>query len=95
MTIAPPLPVLELAMTMAVAGLAIGLLYFAALERTIALYVAGRGWVGPLAFTLGRIAAAGVFLSFAAKLGAISLLSAFAGFLLARAVALRAARGTG
>jgi N-ATPase, AtpR subunit len=95
MSIAAPLPILELAMTMAVAGFVVGLLYFAALERTVALYVSGRGWVGPLAFTLGRIAAAAVFLAFAAKLGVISLLSAFAGFLLARALALRAARGTG
>jgi hypothetical protein len=87
--------VIELAITMACAGFSFGLLYFAALERTVSLFAAGYGWLSLLPFTLGRIAAAGIFLGLAAKLGAISLLAAFAGFLLARAVALHAERRAG
>lgn len=85
----------ELIMVMAVAGFTFGLAYFAAVRRTIALFVAGRGWLRPAALTLGRIAAAVIFLAIAAKLGASSLLSAFIGFLLARAMAIRAARRAG
>jgi hypothetical protein len=95
MTNATTFLVVELAITMACAGFGFGLLYFAALKRTTSLFIAGCGWLGPLALTLGRIAAAGIFLGLTAKLGAVSLLAAFAGFLLARAVALHAARGAG
>ncbi len=56
------------------------------------LFTAGRGWVGPLALTLARIAAAVIFLGLAAKLGAAALIAAFLGFLLARTVMLRVAR---
>jgi hypothetical protein len=95
MTYAIAVPIIELAITTALSGFGFGLLYFAALERTVSLFAAGCGWLSPLAFTLGRIAAAGIFLGLAAKFGAVSLLAAFAGFLLARAVALRAARRVG
>jgi hypothetical protein len=67
------------------------LLYFLALRRTAILFASGRGWLAPVALTLGRIGAAALFLGFAARLGATVLLAAFGGFLLARAVALRAA----
>jgi hypothetical protein len=80
----------ELLGSLALAGFVFGLAYFAALRRTAILFAARRGWLVPLALTLGRIGAAVVFLAFAAKMGAASLLAAFAGFLLARAVALRA-----
>jgi N-ATPase, AtpR subunit len=92
MTDAPLFPIIGLAVTMTVAGFVFGLLYFAALERTVTLFAAGRGWFRPLGLTLARMAAAVIFLGVAAKLGAISLLAAFMGFLLARAVALRAQR---
>lgn len=95
MTVEAPLPVLELTIAMAVAGFAAGLAYFASLRRTATLLAAGRGWPGALSLTLARFAAAALFLAFAASLGAISLLAAFGGFLLARAVAVRAARRTG
>jgi hypothetical protein len=85
----------ELAVAMGLAGFVFGLFYFAAVQRTAALLAARRGWRGPLALTLGRIAGAAIFLAFAAKLGGPSLLSAFLGFLLARAVALRIAGRTG
>ncbi len=74
------------------AGFVFGLLYFAAVQRTATLFAAGSGWLAPAALTIGRIAAAATLLSLAAKLGAASLLAAFAAFILARVVALRAAR---
>jgi hypothetical protein len=91
----PLLATIELAMAMGLAGIVFGLAYFAALQRTVVLFVSGRRWLGPLALTLARMVAAVIFLGLAAKLGALSLLASFMGFLLARAVALRAARGTG
>jgi hypothetical protein len=81
-----------LASAMAVAGLAFGLAYFAALRRTVDLYGSGGRILGPAALTLGRVAGATVFLVVAARLGALPLLAAFLGFLVARAAALRAAR---
>jgi hypothetical protein len=88
------IPVPDLAIGMACAGFGFGLLYFAALRRTVTLFAMGRGWFGPVAFTLSRIGAAVIFLVVAAKLGAAPLLAAFLGFLLARTVMLRAARRT-
>lgn len=81
----------------AVTGLGFGLVYFAALRRTVALFAADGGWRGPVALTVGRIAAAVVLLAFVARLGAAPLVAAFVGFLLARAFALRhaGARRTG
>ena len=74
-----------------VAGFVFGLLYFAAVERTALLLAARKGLIGPISLTLGRVAAATLFLALAAQFGDASLLSAFLGFLLARAVALRKA----
>ncbi len=85
----------SLAVTMAFIGFAFGLVYFAALRRTVTLFAAGRGWFVPVALTLGRIAAAIIVLALAAKLGAAALLAMFIGFLLARTLALRAARSAG
>ena len=82
----------ELTFMMALAGFALGLAYFAALKRSVALFVGGKGWFGLLALTLGRIGAAAGSLFVAAKLGAAPLLAAFIGFLMARALALRAER---
>ncbi|MGO9544619.1 MAG: ATP synthase subunit I [Rhodomicrobium sp.] len=91
MTGAPNFALAELLTAMAFAGLVSGLLYFLALRRTAILFARGRGWLAPIALTLGRIAAAALLLALAAKLGAAPLLAAFAGFLLARAVALHVA----
>ncbi|HVY57767.1 MAG TPA: ATP synthase subunit I [Xanthobacteraceae bacterium] len=85
----------ELAALMALAGLVFGLIYFAALKRSVSLLVGGSGFLGPLALTLGRIGAAAALLVVAAKLGAAPLLAAFAGYLMARGVALRAERRAG
>ena len=73
------------------AGFVFGLFYFAAVERTAVLLTARKGLLGPILLTLGRVAAATLFLAFAARFGDASLLSAFCGFLLARMVALRKA----
>lgn len=82
----------ELALLMALAGLAFGLVYFASLKRSVTLFVVGKDWLGPLALTLGRIGVAVTLLYVAARLGAVSLLAVFIGFLMARALALRAER---
>lgn len=76
----------------AFAGLALGLVYFASLKRSVALFAGGKSWLAALALTLGRIGAAVALLYLAAKLGAVPLLGAFIGFLMARALALRAER---
>lgn len=81
-----------LALATAFMGFAFGLVYFAALRRTVALFAAGRGWLGPSALTLGRMGSAVALLAFIARLGAAPLLAAFLGFLLARALALHAVR---
>jgi hypothetical protein len=72
-------------------GLLFGLVHFAALRRTAELLGAGHR-LAPSALTLGRLAGAIVFYGLVARLGALALLSAFLGFLLARTAALRAAR---
>ena len=76
----------------AIAGLAIGTVYFAALRRTVDVYLAGPDRSVPAISTLARIAGATVFLAVAVQFGAPPLLAAFLGFLGARALALRAAR---
>ena len=80
---------------MAFVGFVFGLLYFATLKRTVALLATGCNRFDPVALTLGRIGAAVIFLALAAKLGAASLLASFLGFLLARSMALGAARRAG
>ena len=74
------------------AGFGFGLAYFAALRRSVDLYAAGRGPLVPALLTAVRIALAIAVFAVAAKSGATALLGAFAGFLVARAVAVRAAR---
>ena len=84
----------SLASAAALVGLVFGLVYFAALLRTVELYTKGRSGFTMIALTLGRIAVAIAFFSLAARLGASPLLSSFLGFLLARMLALRVARRT-
>jgi len=73
-------------------GSAFGAVYFAALRRTADTYVAGRGWMAPAALTLGRIVTAGGFFALVASFGAMPLLISFLGFLVARSLAVRAAK---
>jgi hypothetical protein len=83
---------LLLASAMALAGLALGLLYFRALQRTVDRLAGDRGWAGAVGLTLARLAGAVILLTLAARLGAMPLLGAFLGFLMARMIALRQAR---
>ena len=83
---------IALAAAWTLGGLVLGLAYFSALRRTVEVFADGRGRLLPAALTLGRLAAAILFLGLAARFGALPLLTAFLGFLLARALALRAAR---
>ena len=85
----------ELTAMTAFAGLLFGLLFFATLKHSVTLFVERKGWLGPLALTLGRFGAAVGFLFVAAKLGAAPLLAAFIGFLIARALTLHARRAAG
>ena len=84
-----------LVVEMAIAGLVLGLAYFAALRRTAALLGAGGSRLRPLLLTLVRVAGAALAFVFAARLGAPPLLAAFLGFLAARALALRWVRRSG
>jgi len=77
---------------MAVVGAIVGFVYFACLRRTVALFAGGGGWAGPAALTLVRVGAAVVVLGFAARLGAVALLAAFLGLLVARTIAMRRAQ---
>lgn len=81
-----------LAAAWAAGGLLLGAAYFTALRWTVDLFAAGPGRLMPAMLTLGRLAAAALFLVVAARSGALPLLSAFLGFLVARTVALRWAR---
>ncbi len=72
----------------AAAGFVLGLAYFAALWRTVALLVGGSPWIAPVALTLGRIAGAVALLGVAVRFGAPDLLATFAGILAARLIAL-------
>jgi F1F0 ATPase subunit 2 len=74
------------------AGLLLGLAYFEALERTVTALTGGNGWFLAVPLTLVRIAAIALALATAARYGAMPLIAAFAGFLLARVIALRLAR---
>jgi N-ATPase, AtpR subunit len=85
-------PAMVIAALFAIAGFAFGRAYFAALRRTADLLAGSATRLLPAAWTLARLAAAIVFLGGAAKIGALPLLTALAGFLAARGLALRAAR---
>lgn len=74
-------------------GLAVGMLYFRALQRSVGLLVDGRRSGAVAALTLARIAGAVGMFVVAASFGAIPLLSAAAGFLVARQIAVRLAGG--
>ena len=75
-----------------VGGLMLGVAYFATLRRTADLFAIGQGRSMPVALTLARLVGATLFLATAARFGALPLLSAFLGFLVARGLALRGSR---
>jgi F1-F0 ATPase (N-ATPase) AtpR subunit len=78
-----------------VAGLAFGFIYFDMLRRTVNFYSSRHSWFWPTVLTFGRIAGAAILFSCAAKSGAVPLLAACLGFLLARAAALYTLHGSG
>ena len=84
----------SLAFAATLVGLVVGLVHFTGLRRTVDHYSTGRGRLAAAALTLGRIVGTFVFFCLAARLGSLTLLSAFLGFLLARTLAIRAARRT-
>lgn len=79
-------------MLLATAGFLAGLAYFASLRRGIQLSVARRSWSRYVLLAPARIGAAALFFTFALRWGAPALLAACAGFLAARALAVRSAR---
>ncbi|GHD57800.1 hypothetical protein GCM10017083_39710 [Thalassobaculum fulvum] len=76
-----------------VAGFGLGRLYFMAVRRTAELYGSASDWRLPVVLTAGRVLAAAAGFALAAQFGAGPLLAAFLGFLAARRLAVRGARG--
>jgi len=74
-------------------GLAFGWGYFTALRRGIDAYAAQGAVFRSLLWMLARLAAAAIFFAFAVRWGAWPLVAALLGFLAARQIAVRAARG--
>ncbi|HTW69686.1 MAG TPA: ATP synthase subunit I [Acetobacteraceae bacterium] len=74
-----------------VSGLAAGAGHFALLRWNAGLYLSGSGVVRALAVQALRMAATGALLAFAAWHGALALLTAAIGVLLARMLLLRTA----
>lgn len=72
-------------------GFVVGMAYFASLRRVVQFVVARRAWSPYVLLGLARIAAAGLFFTFAARWGVPALLAAFAGFLAARQLAVHSA----
>jgi len=87
-----PASLVVLAASWAAAGLLAGTAYFATLRRTVDLLSADGGRLTWAALTLGRLVGITLFLAAAARFGALPLLSAFLGFLVARGFALRRLR---
>lgn len=73
------------------AGFLLGRFYFCSLRRAIRLSLARHAWKHYVFSALSRVGAAGLFFILAVRCGAPALLAAFAGFLTARHLAVRAA----
>jgi F1F0 ATPase subunit 2 len=70
-------------------GALLGAGYFVALRLNVERYLLGRSLGPAVALHLGRLLLAGVGFAVVAQAGAVPLLGALIGFLLARALALR------
>jgi len=77
---------------LATAGLILGVAYFGSLRRSVRLSIEQHAWWRYMVAALTRIVAAALFFTLAVRWGAAALLAAFAGFLVARLLAVRAAR---
>ena len=73
----------------AIAGCVLGLLYFAVLRRAVGELIIHKRWQRAVGWSLARIGAGVTVLGVIARFGAIALLAALLGLLLARAYALR------
>ncbi len=73
----------------ALVGFALGTGYFACLRFTVRAHVAGTGRGAAVALTCARLIGAVLVFTIAARVGAGALLGAFAGFLVARTIAVR------
>jgi F1F0 ATPase subunit 2 len=73
-------------------GVLLGAGYFAALRQNVERYVAGRPLGPTVALHLGRLLLAGLAFALIAEAGAAALLGALAGFVFARALAVRRMR---
>jgi F1F0 ATPase subunit 2 len=73
-------------------GALLGAGYFAALKLNVERYLFGGSPGSAVALHLGRLLLAGVGFVLIAQAGAVPLLSALVGFLLARSLALRSRR---
>lgn len=73
-------------------GFALGIVYFASLRHGVRLSIARHAWLPYMLWALTRITAAALFFAFAVRWGVPALLAAFAGFLAARQLVVRAAR---
>jgi F1F0 ATPase subunit 2 len=74
-------------------GGVLGAVHFATLRLNVRAYLGGAAAWG-IGLHLGRVALAGAAFALIARAGALPLLAALAGFVLARLYALRAARVT-
>ena len=84
---------LVLLAALAASGVLLGRCYFAMLRWSAARYATGRlSAARGLLLALARIVCAAAFFALTARLGALTLLAAFLGFIAARAWALRNAR---
>jgi hypothetical protein len=72
-----------------VLGALLGAGYFAAVRRNVERYMFGRALGPAVALHFGRLLLAGVGFTLVAQAGAVPLLGALLGFLLARSMALR------
>lgn len=70
-------------------GLALGFGYFTAVRHSAQAYLTRGPGVLLVALTLGRILMAAAFFAWAARFGLGAVVSAFAGFLIARSICIR------
>jgi hypothetical protein len=87
-----PAFLLALAAGWAASGFILGMIYFAALRRSVDVLGTDGGRLRWTALTLGRLVGITLFLAAAVRFGPLPLLSAFLGFLIARGFALRRSR---
>ncbi|MFZ1988322.1 MAG: ATP synthase subunit I [Alphaproteobacteria bacterium] len=85
----------ELGAAAALAGIALGFVYFAALRHSVTRLENQGGWRLIVLFSLLRIGCAIAAFALLAKLGAVPLILAAGGFLLARMIAVRRVQKAG